>query len=372
MRRQRGLTLGEVMMSLAFLAVILGTALGILHWALEGSRLSQGKTTAAFLAQKQMEALLDQEHPVSAEGVFAAPHQGYRWTAKVSRHEDEPFLAVEVVVEGSRGVRYRLFTERCQDRRSLVYRQANQLVKSTEDLHSPEPVFANFDSNDFSIAPDGKTVAYVELVDGLPQIFSRSTDPPGAGTQLFLAPEGAREPRYSPDGTQLSFTTQKDGYSQVDVYQLANRTIAHRSANDHHDGSAAWMPDSRGLLFCRDGQKLILQNGGGAETVLDENEEGWNATPDPSPDGKSLVLMSSRDGNPEIYSLQISNRRWTRLTNDPGYDSQPHFSRDGKRILFARSPGEDQPSKLYSMNGDGSALTLLTPDEEGEDPTWAP
>lgn len=371
MRRQRGLTLGEVMMSLALLAVILGTALGILHWALEGSRLSQGKTTAAFLAQKQMEALLDQDHPVSANGVFAAPHEGYRWSAKVSEHKEEPLLKLEIVVEGRRGVRYRLFTERCRDRRSLVYRQANQLVKSTEDVHSPEPVFADFVSNDFSLAPDGKTIAYVELENGLPQIFSRSTDPPGPGSRLFLAPEGAREPRYSPDGSQLAYTTQKDGYSQVDVYQMGGGTLTHRSSNGHHDGSPAWMPDSRGLLFCRDGQKLILQKDG-AETVLDENEDGWNATPDCSPDGKSLVLMSSRDGNPEIYCLQISNRRWTRLTNDPGYDAQPHFSRDGKRILFARSPGEDQPSKLYSMNADGSALTLLTPDEEGEDPTWVP
>jgi TolB protein len=107
----------------------------------------------------------------------------------------------------------------------------------------------------------------------------------------------------------------------------------------------------------------------GAETVLVKSESGWNTAADLSPDGKRLVFMSNRDGNPEIYTLELASKRLKRLTDNLAYDSQPRFSTDCKRIVFS-SRGEDGVSRLFSMNTDGARLSLLTPDTLGEDPQW--
>lgn len=369
MKRRRGLTLGEVMMSLALLSLVLGTAFLVLQWALVGSRLQHAKTTAAFLAQRQMETLLAEEIPLSGTGVFAAPYQQYQWVARVEEMPQEPFLTVEIQVSGLKGATFSLATQRRKSRRSLLYRSANNLIQGAEDVRDEQLVLSEFRSSDFSLSPDGQTVAYSELENGRPQIFIRSLRG-GPASRLFSHPQGAREPRYSPDGKFLAFTSLDNGYSQVMVYDLTRQTWTNRSPEGRHDGSPAWMPDSAGLVICRDGQSLVWLRDG-SEVTLEEDEEGWNATPDVACTGKTVVFMSSRDGNPEIYTLEVDSRKLTRLTDHPGYDSHPHFSGDGKRILFARRD-ENQASRIFSMNPDGTHLTPLTQDKEGEEPCWLP
>lgn len=370
-RRSRGLTLGEVMMSLALMATILATALVILNWALWGSRSQQGKTTAAFLAQRQLEAILEEPVPQSGAASFEAPFDRYRWQSRVEELKDQPFLAVEVTVFGANGVSYRLYTQRCARRRALVYSAENKLWRSHEDLHDEKMLLSEFQASEYTLSPEGKTLAYVEMVDGKPQIFTRSL-PKGVGSLLFTHPQGAREPRFSPDGSSLAFTSIEEGHSQVFVYSMAKKTWVNRSQPGHHEGSPAWTAEGKGLVVCRDGQALVLLQEG-SETVLEENEDGWNATPEVSPDGRFLVFMSSREaGNPEIYRMELDTHQSQRLTDHPGYDTQPHFSPDGKRIVFCRKEGEDGTSQLYSMNPDGSALTPLTTTKGGEEPCWSP
>ncbi len=102
----------------------------------------------------------------------------------------------------------------------------------------------------------------------------------------------------------------------------------------------------------------------GSEQVLVAESEGWNAAP--TTDGKTLVFMSSRDGNSEIYSLNLASQKLSRLTDNPAYDTAPQLK--GQRILFQSN--RDGVQRLYSMNLDGSELTPVTPDQVAEDPQW--
>ena len=370
MRRRQGHTLGEVLMSMALLALVAVTALGILQWALYGSQTQQGKTMAALLAQRQMEQLLAEQEPRSGSGEFASPHQGFSWAARVEEIKDEPFLNLEITVNGPRGARYHLKTQRCKQRRNLVYLSNKRLLKTSEDVREDEILFEQPGLSEYSVSPDGKTQAFVDFEEGKPQIFERPLQKDGTITRLARHPEGMREPSYSPDGKSLAFVTQEDGRSQVFIWDLSTNTYKNRSQGEHHDGSPTWTPDGKGLIVCRDGNSLVLL-GEGSEKVLVELEDAWMATPEMSKDGKTLLLMSSRDGNPELYTVDLATRQWKRLTDNPGYDEQPHFSPDGKRILFT-SQGEDEVPRLYSMNPDGSALTPLTPDQMGDSPRWVP
>jgi TolB protein len=91
-----------------------------------------------------------------------------------------------------------------------------------------------------------------------------------------------------------------------------------------------------------------------------------------SPDGKTIVFMSDRDGDIEIYIAHPDGTHVQRLTDSPGRDAHPSFSRDGKRIAFQSPRGGRQP-QIYVMNADGSGQRRLTalPGFAGV-PDWSP
>lgn len=85
----------------------------------------------------------------------------------------------------------------------------------------------------------------------------------------------------------------------------------------------------------------------------------------------TIAFVSSRDGNPEIYTVNADGTNLTRLTNDPAVDEEPAWSPDGKRIAFVSNRSDN--SELYVMNTDGSGAVRLTfSGVFTENPSWSP
>lgn len=75
-----------------------------------------------------------------------------------------------------------------------------------------------------------------------------------------------------------------------------------------------------------------------------------------SPDGKRIAFESDRDGNSEIYLMDIDGANQIRLTHHEAVDSAPVWSVDGKKILFRSTRESDRhPWPYYAMNLDGSS-----------------
>ena len=53
---------------------------------------------------------------------------------------------------------------------------------------------------------------------------------------------------------------------------------------------------------------------------------GTNYIPVFSPDGTRIAFMSGRDGNPEIYVMNVDGSNLRRLTNHPAGDGTPTWS----------------------------------------------
>ena len=355
---RRGFSLAELLMGIALLAVVLVSAFGVLQWALFGSLRQQSQTRAAFLAQQQMERIFLEDEPKNEDGSLGS---GFSWHSQVQENGD--FLAIEVKVIGPAGAAFKLSSERRKELHQLVFRSQDQLLQTAEDLPEPTPL-AQMSPGEYSLSPDGQQVALVAPYQGKPQIFVRRAHSQEAPQLLFEHPEGAGEPRYSPDGTQLAFTSQANGLSQVFVYTLGRKAWRNVSNNSHQENSPGWFPDSQSLLVCRDGNSIVKRLMNGAEEILVPESEGWNAAP--ATDGKNLVFMSSRDGNPEIYALGLASRKLTRLTDDPAYDTAPQIR--GQRVVFQSNRSGEQ--HLYAVNLDGSELTPIAPDQLGEAPQW--
>ena len=138
--------------------------------------------------------------------------------------------------------------------------------------------------------------------------------------------------------------------------------------------SAAWLAYSSAKNSNADIYLLNVDSVlSGKEPVIKRLTTNPAADFDPtwSPDGMQIAFRSQRDGNDEIYVMNVDGSCQTNLTNDPGADWSPAWSPDGKRIAFARFFDARPFTDIALINTDGSNLARLT-HNHGEYPAWSP
>ena len=177
------------------------------------------------------------------------------------------------------------------------------------------------------IAPVGHRLAYVrhdfnEDIVRLPIRLSPedtvSPKPVAPSTHLEI------DPRYSPDGKRIAFRSGRSGPNSI------------------------WLADADGS-----NPQLLYDDAGSPR---------W------SPDGKRLVFdkrLADTQNQPQLFVMNVSDRRVVRLTNSQSTDAVASWSRDGRWIYFASnrsgrsetwkvSPGGGEPEQV-TKNGGGPA-----------------
>ena len=185
--------------------------------------------------------------------------------------------------------------------------------------------------------------------------------------------------------TKLAWVSDRDGVRLGDTVE--NRQVKEIYYGDY-DGAnqrrvtvsrrlnlnPSWSPDARALAYTTfrpipDVFVSLIYQG-----VLQNPTKGvgTNYLPVFSPDGKQIAFMSGRDGNPEIYAMNVDGSNIRRLTNNPAGESSPTWSPSGAQIAFTSD--RTGKAQIYVMNSsDGSGLRRLTVDEsEADRPTWSP
>ncbi len=126
-----------------------------------------------------------------------------------------------------------------------------------------------------------------------------------------------------------------------------------------------------------DADLYLLDLTTGLEEPLTRND-AQDITPAVSPDGQRVAFVSNRDGDREIFTVDLDCLRGEnaaatceaaarQITDNAVEDRSPAWTPDGRAILFASDASFAGRFNLYRISLDGRDLTRLTESEEDED-----
>jgi serine/threonine protein kinase len=91
-----------------------------------------------------------------------------------------------------------------------------------------------------------------------------------------------------------------------------------------------------------------------------------------SPDGRQIAFVSDRDGRLQLYVMDIVSRMTRRLTAHANNDTAPAWSPDGRWIAFRSGPPEGGYG-IFLVEAQGGEMIRLTDDAGHADaPAWSP
>ncbi len=118
------------------------------------------------------------------------------------------------------------------------------------------------------------------------------------------------------------------------------------------------------ILFTssRDGNsEIYTMNMNGADQERITNNEYYDGDATWSPNGSKIAFVSDRDGDFEIYIMNADGNNVKRITNNPGEDNSPEWSPDGSMIAFNTSRFGNRSSEILRRNIEGGETWGLNP-----------
>ncbi|MBK9752614.1 MAG: PD40 domain-containing protein [Nannocystis sp.] len=114
---------------------------------------------------------------------------------------------------------------------------------------------------------------------------------------------------------------------------------------------------------------LWISSGGAPARV--SSQPGLNLGGVMSPDGSTIALTLSKDGNSEIYTIDTSGGIKARLTNNAAIDGSPTWNPGGNQLAFVSS--RNGGPQVFRMGSNGSGATRLSKQGNyNQTPDWNP
>jgi imidazolonepropionase-like amidohydrolase/Tol biopolymer transport system component len=240
------------------------------------------------------------------------------------------------------------------------------------------------------ISPDGKELVF----DMLGDIYSM----PVTGGEAKVLRNGLPfevQPRFSPDGKKISFTSDAAGGDNIWVMNRDGSGAKQITKESFRLlNNAIWTPDGQYLIARKHftatrslgaGELWMYHSSGGEGLQLTKRKNDQQDVNEPtiSPDGRYVYYAEdmypggffqyNKDPNSQIYVIKQYDRQ-TGKTEDvitgPGGAARPQISRDGKKLAFVRRVREKSVLYLHNLQT-GEEWPLFDGLSKDQQEAWA-
>ena len=183
------------------------------------------------------------------------------------------------------------------------------------------------------VSLDGQRVAYTvsdavmsaDKSEYVSQIWVADieSDKRGNAVQLTYAEKSSDNPRWSPDGTMLAFTSSRSGKSNLYVLRLIGGEAEQLTDVKSGVANFAWSPDGKGIAF------LLRDAPSEDEEKSTKGKNDWRWIDEAVKLNRLNVINLDKDAN--------GKREPRRLTGDANVEGDFNWSPDGKTIVFTRT-----------------------------------
>jgi Tol biopolymer transport system component len=181
-------------------------------------------------------------------------------------------------------------------------------------------------------------------------------------------------PRYSPDGQRVAMTVFGANGSDIWIYDIARNTFTHLTT----DGTSVrpeWTPDGRSVIFISSRetkpniQRQPADGSGPAELLYQPEQEPFEALV--SPDNQWLVYRTAPGTKypRDVLAVPLTGDRVVRpIVTGPYNESLPRLSRDGKWLVYQSN--ETGRFEIYVRPFPASGARVQVSDVGGTEPIW--
>ena len=181
-------------------------------------------------------------------------------------------------------------------------------------------------------------------------------------------------PAWSADQRKIAYVSFKNNRSDVFVkYVFQNTNPIKLPKFDGIASSPSWHPDGKSLALTlsKDGNKdIYLYNFDSKKLKRLTTNIAIDTEANFSPDGKSIAFTSNRTGQVQIYIKNLKSGKISRATFEGRYNAKPVFSPDGKDLALIHRVGKDY--RLALLDIASRDLTVLTQNKSDESPYFSP
>ncbi len=185
-------------------------------------------------------------------------------------------------------------------------------------------------------------------------------------------------PAWSPDGSQIVFTSNRFGSEDYDLWLMPSTggDAVHLTNELSSEFSSSWSPDGLNIVFYwawEGGLYIVPASGGTPQPFvvgqISGEEPAW------SPDGDSIAFTRYIDpgrggDNPDIWIKSYPTGNAFALVTHPAEDMDPTWSPDGKIIAFASD--RDGSNGLWTVPATGGTATKVAGANNVLMPAWSP
>ncbi|WP_092485630.1 Tol-Pal system beta propeller repeat protein TolB [Candidatus Ichthyocystis hellenicum] len=216
-------------------------------------------------------------------------------------------------------------------------------------------------------------MAYVTEKDGNYELHTADLDGKNNKTWISLS-EPLLSLNWSSDGGGLAFVSFEHKKPVIKVLHLVDGTFATLANYGGSNSSPSWSPDGSHVLV------VLTKNGFsdiytltalGTDLVSVIHSPSIDTEPVYSHDGKSVFFTSDRGGSPQIYRYVLSTKSTERVTFAGGYNVSPAVSADGHYLAYvSRQDGRGYVVMLMDLSS--GQFWPLTSGPNDESPSFSP